>query len=158
MCFLLPLFSLKIYTLTHMHFICHPIEILISLYIYFHLDIHTFSLMYKRTQRMLAHSLCQVIGIFFTLYMCIEREMKEFLFFFFFLSLSLYIYLYVYVCKDRNRKCVYINVKIDLYRELNFSKFVFFVLWHINLHWLFNVKVVLLEEQWWYFLAHSCRE
>ena len=26
---------------------------------------------------------------------------------------------------------------------------------HINISWLFNAKVILLEEQWWYYLTHS---
>ena len=30
-----------------------------------------------------------------------------------------------------------------------------FVLWHINHHGLFNAKVILVEEQQWYYLTNS---
>ena len=33
--------------------------------------------------------------------------------------------------------------------------FGFFVLWHINLHLLFNTTAILVEQQWWYYLTHS---
>ena len=38
---------------------------------------------------------------------------------------------------------------------ISYSLFISFILWHINLWWLFNAKGILVGGQQWYYLTHS---
>ena len=43
----------------------------------------------------------------------------------------------------------------SIVKDLNSVWFGFFILWHINTCGVFKAKVILLEEQLWYYLTHS---